>query len=116
MVRRKAREARSGKGARAAGKTAPVALGSRRSSGDAVPSKKRKPGKSLVGRKRNRWGLIATGAVVVVCAAEVIGYAVTRSPSTDRRSGPYLNQLAPRSRSPASPFGSSRTGTTSTAR
>jgi len=60
-------------------------------SGQARPPAK-KPGKSIVNQKQTPWGLVATATVVVIFAAAIIVYAVTRhkSSSTDSWSSPEL--------------------------
>ena len=40
---------------------------------------KRKPGKSIVNQKQRPWGVIATAVVLVLVAAGIIAYAVTRN-------------------------------------
>jgi len=52
-----------------------------------------KPGKSIVNQRQTPWGLIATVVVVVVFAAGIVAYAVTRH-NTKSSSSPYLNELA----------------------
>jgi hypothetical protein len=51
-----------------------------RPSGAARPPAK-KPGKSIVNQKQRPWGLIATTVVVILFAAAIVGYAVTRHKS-----------------------------------
>jgi len=63
--------------------------GKSKSGGTRPPAKK--PGKSIVNQKQTPWGLIGTAAVVVIFAAAIIVYAVTRdksSSSTDSWSRP----------------------------
>lgn len=52
-----------------------------------------KPGKSIVNQKQTPWGLILTVTLVVLFAAGVITYAVTRHGSGSSNT-PYLNELA----------------------
>src|SRR5882724_11630099 len=66
-------------------------LSSKPKSGQGRPPAK-KPGKSIVNQKQTPWGLVATATVVVIFAAAIIVYAVTRhkSSSTDSWSSPEL--------------------------
>ena len=52
-----------------------------------------KPGRSIVNQKRTPWGLILTVGLVVLFAAGVIGYALTRH-SSKANTSPFLNELA----------------------
>ena len=55
----------------------------------------RKPGKSIVNQKQTPWGLIVTAVVIVVFAAGIVAFAVTRHKSTDSSSNRYtLPELA----------------------
>ena len=49
----------------------------------------KRPGKSIVNQKQRPWGLIATTIAVVVFAALIIVYAVTRPHKTSASSDPY---------------------------
>jgi Protein of unknown function (DUF3105) len=51
----------------------------------------KRPGKSIVNQKQTPWGLIVTTIVVVIFAAGIVTYAVTRPHAN---STPYLNELA----------------------
>ena len=69
----------------------------RRSTAPRAPSRPRgrprKPTKSIVNQKQTPWGLIGTIAALVLFAAGVVTYAVTRNgPSTS--STPYLAELS----------------------
>lgn len=57
------------------------------------PGKPGKPGRSIVNQKRTPWGLILTVGLVVLFAAGVIGYALTRH-SSKANTSPFLNELA----------------------
>jgi uncharacterized protein HemX len=52
---------------------------SKRPSSAQRPAPPRKPGKSIVNQKQRPWGLIIAAILVVVFAAAVVTYAVTRS-------------------------------------
>jgi hypothetical protein len=55
------------------------------------PAPPRKPGKSIVNQKQRPWGLIIAATLVVVFAAAVVTYAITRSPKvTDPYRQPAL--------------------------
>jgi hypothetical protein len=56
-------------------------------SGARPPAKK--PGKSIVNQKQTPWALIATTAVVVIFAAAIVVYAVTRHKSNTDGNDPY---------------------------
>jgi hypothetical protein len=49
----------------------------------------KKPGKSIVNQKQTPWGLIGTAAVVVIFAAAIIVYAVTRHKSSPDANAQY---------------------------
>lgn len=66
------------------------ATGQRTASGQR-PTPPRKPGKSIVNQRQRPWGLIVAAVLVVVFAAAVLTYAVTRSKTeTDRYKQPGL--------------------------
>jgi hypothetical protein len=60
-----------------------------RGPGSRGPTKR--PGKSIVNQKQTPWALIVTTVLVVIFAAAIVTYAVTRPHSS---STPYLNELA----------------------
>ena len=59
---------------------------SKRPSNAQRPAPPRKPGKSIVNQKQRPWGLITAAVLVVVFAAVVVTYAVTR---TSKQTSPY---------------------------
>jgi uncharacterized protein DUF3105 len=59
---------------------------SKRPSNAQRPAPPRKPGKSIVNQKQRPWGLITAAVLVVVFAAVVVTYAVTR---TSKDTNPY---------------------------
>jgi len=69
------------------GSTTPTARPeSKRPSNAQRPAPPRKPGKSIVNQKQRPWGLITAAVLVVVFAAVVVTYAVTR---TSKQTNPY---------------------------
>jgi len=69
------------------GSTTPTARPeSKRPSNAQRPAPPRKPGKSIVNQKQRPWGLITAAVLVVVFAAVVVTYAVTR---TSKQTDPY---------------------------
>jgi hypothetical protein len=73
-----ARPASGGPNARATGRPAPKAT-----PGARPP---RKPGKSIVNQKQTPWGLIITAVVLVLFAAGIVTFAVTRNSGNDSTS------------------------------
>jgi uncharacterized protein DUF3105 len=78
-------------GSSAARKAPPAKANAKAKSGGTRPPAK-KPGKSIVNQKQRPWALIATVAAVVVFAAAIIIYAVTKS-SNKANATSYLNEL-----------------------
>lgn len=57
----------------------------------------RRPSTSIVDRPQRPWGLIATTAVIVIFAAAIIGYAVTRPGTDEPNVGGAASSVAPAS-------------------
>jgi len=91
MTQREPTEQGTGKRPAAPGKAAAGSRGAR-AVPPGKPPKGGKPGKSIVNQKQTPWGLILTVTLVVLFAAGLITYAVTRHGSGSS-STPYLNEL-----------------------
>ena len=81
---------------------------SNRSAGSRPPAKRppgatrppaKRPGKSIVNQKQRPWGLIVTTIVIVVLAAALIVYAVTRTHKTTASNDPYRQPELPDAKS-----------------
>jgi hypothetical protein len=68
------------------GKSGRAAANGARPASATPPRKPGKPGKSIVNQKQRPWGLIIAAVLVVVFAAAVVTYAVTR---TKKETNPY---------------------------
>ena len=93
MAQRKPSRSSSTKRSTRAGKPNADRIGG--AAGNTLPGRKRagKPGRSIVNQKRTPWGLILTVGLVVLFAAGVIGYALTRHSSNATKT-PFLTELA----------------------
>lgn len=95
MAQRKTPNAASKKpGARPASGNRPnsrpgSAAGAKAVAGGRPPA--RKPGKSIVNQKQTPWGLIITTVVLVLFAAAIVTYAVTRSSGSDSTASTYVH-------------------------